>query len=251
MKKIISLLLCALITLFCFTGCSEKQSEYSYDTATMQQISEAILTSFASMAETDFEQFEVMSDFQLDYTMMASSLPIEANDFRIMMDTWQLTVAENGAYISHDAYEVSVKNNGVVLSTDVKFEDTEATVSFKFDEKSNLVSLDVAGQMSIGMIFKKAGLNTILGMGVVFLVLILLAFVIYLMKFIPQLVEQKEAKEEVFETFTSEIEEVSSECMDDLELVAVITAAIAAQEGKSTDGFVVRSIRRRPSNHWN
>ncbi len=33
---------------------------------------------------------------------------------------------------------------------------------------------------------------------------------------------------------------------DDLELVAVIAAAVAACEGAvSTDGFVVRSIRRR------
>ena len=32
---------------------------------------------------------------------------------------------------------------------------------------------------------------------------------------------------------------------DDTELVAVIAAAIAAYEGTSTDGFVVRSIRRR------
>ena len=31
----------------------------------------------------------------------------------------------------------------------------------------------------------------------------------------------------------------------DTELVAVIAAAIAAYEGTSTDGFVVRSIRRR------
>ena len=38
---------------------------------------------------------------------------------------------------------------------------------------------------------------------------------------------------------------------DDLELIAVITAAIAAQEGTGTDGFVVRSIRRRPLNNWN
>ena len=32
---------------------------------------------------------------------------------------------------------------------------------------------------------------------------------------------------------------------DDGELIAVIAAAIAAAEGTSTDGFVVRSIRRR------
>ena len=38
--------------------------------------------------------------------------------------------------------------------------------------------------------------------------------------------------------------------VDDAELVAVIAAAIAAAEGTSTDSFVVRSIRRRPSNKW-
>ena len=40
------------------------------------------------------------------------------------------------------------------------------------------------------------------------------------------------------------------ELSDDLELVAVIAAAIAASEGaSSTDGFVVRSIRRA-GNKW-
>ena len=37
---------------------------------------------------------------------------------------------------------------------------------------------------------------------------------------------------------------------DDLELVAVITAAIAASEGTSTEGFVVRSIMRAPGAKW-
>ena len=32
---------------------------------------------------------------------------------------------------------------------------------------------------------------------------------------------------------------------EDLELIAVISAAIAASEGVATDSFVVRSIRRR------
>ena len=42
-----------------------------------------------------------------------------------------------------------------------------------------------------------------------------------------------------------------AEEMDDTELVAVIAAAIAAAEGTTTDGFVVRSIKRRKSNKWN
>ena len=37
---------------------------------------------------------------------------------------------------------------------------------------------------------------------------------------------------------------------DDLELVAVITAAIAASTGTSPSGLVVRSIRRAPAGKW-
>ena len=42
----------------------------------------------------------------------------------------------------------------------------------------------------------------------------------------------------------------TEDLLADEELVAVIAAAIAAAEGAGTDGFVVRSIRRRPSNKW-
>ena len=38
--------------------------------------------------------------------------------------------------------------------------------------------------------------------------------------------------------------------MDDLELVAVITAAVAASMNTSVDKLVVRSIKRRNTNKW-
>ena len=44
--------------------------------------------------------------------------------------------------------------------------------------------------------------------------------------------------------------EEREELSDDLELVAVIAAAIASYEGTSTDGFVVRSIRKANRNKW-
>lgn len=50
---------------------------------------------------------------------------------------------------------------------------------------------------------------------------------------------------------TVPVVEETVEETDDLELIAVISAAIAAAEGTSTDGFVVRSIRRRSANRWN
>ena len=44
---------------------------------------------------------------------------------------------------------------------------------------------------------------------------------------------------------------VGSLILGDEELAAVIAAAVAASEGTSTDGFIVRSIKRRKSNKWN
>ncbi len=43
---------------------------------------------------------------------------------------------------------------------------------------------------------------------------------------------------------------VEENLTDDLELVVVITAAIAASTGACADGLVVRSIRRAPDNQW-
>ena len=93
-------------------------------------------------------------------------------------------------------------------------------------------------------ILTKAGLNTLLGMGTVFTVLIFISIIISLFGFIPRIEAAFKKQPE-----TLAAPEILPET-DDLELIAVISAAVAAYEGTSTDGFVVRSIRRRPSNKW-
>ena len=59
---------------------------------------------------------------------------------------------------------------------------------------------------------------------------------------------QAETKKETSAAAPAPVEVVPA--TDDSELIAVISAAIAASEGTSTDGFVVRSIKRRKSNKW-
>lgn len=103
-------------------------------------------------------------------------------------------------------------------------------------------------------LYTKAVLNTILGMGTVFIVLIFISYIISLLKYIPKIIDkfnknidnpqsvsmqsynQTDLKEQ-----TADIEEINNE-----ELVAVITAAIMASMGNEApfDGLVVRSIRR-------
>ena len=101
-----------------------------------------------------------------------------------------------------------------------------------------------------------AGINTLICISVVFCILIFIALIISLFSFINKaeaaVARKKKEKEEagrleadaVNNTVTQIEQKEQSELVDDLELVAVIAAAIAASTGTSTDGFVVRSIKK-------
>ncbi len=100
----------------------------------------------------------------------------------------------------------------------------------------------------------KAGMNTVMCMATVFAMLIFIAFIISLFKYVGKLeaiVNRKEVKAaQPAQTVSAPEETEEDEEIDDLELVAVITAAIAASLGTSPDGLIVRSIRRKNSNRW-
>lgn len=110
-------------------------------------------------------------------------------------------------------------------------------------------------------------LDTVFGMGVVFVLLIFLAWIIGLLKFIPILIDKLNNKEKsanisvsqsvektISQIETKEQESIpaNSELMDDSELVAVITAAIMASMGESApaDGLIVRSIKKVNKTAW-
>ena len=237
-------------------GCSAKGEEGTkYDTAQLEQMSEFIISTFASMSAEEFDQFDTLSEYQLNYTMMTSGLSIDASDFLGLISSWEAAEVECGKYLSHGEFEVEIKSDSVVVTTLAQYEEREAEIAFSFNEDSFMESMDVSAKFTMSEILVKAGLNTLLGMGTVFAVLIFLAFLISMMKYIPAILDKMTKKPQPVEAAPKAaapvVEEVVVDETDDLELIAVITAAIAMQEGTSTDGFVVRSIRRRPSNNWN
>lgn len=110
---------------------------------------------------------------------------------------------------------------------------------------------------NLGSKLSRAGMNTLMGMGTVFVILIFIAFIISRFKYIAKLeawirnrgqkkeVQAVPAAAAVEETVAEEEDET-----DDLALVAVITAALAASLETSPDKLIVRSIRRKNTNRW-
>ena len=108
----------------------------------------------------------------------------------------------------------------------------------------------------------EAGINTIIGISVVFCALLLFVFVISLFKYIylldQKMQEKKSGKapapKKAPTPAPAPVAEATPE-MDDLELIAVITAAIHAYEeaqgNEVTGDLVVRSIKKRNSRWQN
>lgn len=123
-----------------------------------------------------------------------------------------------------------------------------------------------ASTESLGVRMQEATFNTLIGMVVVFVVLLIIAFIIYLFKYIPNGSSKKNikvkqdksvSKLQVSKSVAEQISPQKTEkdtSIDDLskntELVAVITAAIMASMGEAgievpEDGLIIRSIRRK------
>lgn len=122
-------------------------------------------------------------------------------------------------------------------------------------QEYNAEEMVVSPVYSKAELLKQAGMNTAIGMGTVFVVLIFISFIISLFKFLPALTAKKAkmpvAKETapVVKSSAAPVAKVEENLVNDAELVAVITAAIYAATGSgsgatSKDTLIVRSIKR-------
>lgn len=141
------------------------------------------------------------------------------------------------------------------------FENGKIKFAMQFDTKGNFSgeTLQIQEEQTTKQIMSKALLNTLMGMGTVFVVLILISLVISSFGLInKQQLKKKEAHEaeqtapSVSSVMAPPVTQAAEEFVDDGELVAVITAAIMASMGDEApaEGLVVRSIKRRNASKW-
>lgn len=160
--------------------------------------------------------------------------------------------------VSGDELIVTVPVTGTVTDKNGNVRTAEVELIYTNDVFLTLKSCTLNLNQSVSELMAKAGMDTLMGMGTVFTILILISLIIWALGGIPKLqakLSKKNKKEEVKAITTDAVDntiaqiiekEENAESTDDFELIAVIAAAIAASEGAvSTDGFVVRSIRKR------
>ena len=256
MKKLASLLFMAMLVLG-LTACGSKGPvETVVDSAYAQQVSDFLVANISSMPAEDMQYYVDMDTEDLQALLDQSGVPVMAEAFHDIFAAYSGDVELFGEYISTDNYELKGDDEEATLTTSLTFTSHPATLMLVFDEDGVVTTGSIDPVLSTGEILEKAGLNTVIGMGTVFVILVFISFIIALLPKFTAMIENAGKKKEAAPAPkaapapVAAAPAVEEELVDDLELVAVISAAIAAYTGSSTDGFVVRSIKRSTTNKW-
>ena len=170
-------------------GCGNAKT-VSYDKDTLIQSCDAVFDIIESGSITS-DQITEMSDWNQGYLMAQfenqTGVQMEADTFATALEGWKASLEECGDYESHKDYEFEASSTGVTVTAPATFSDRSADLEFVFDENMTLESFTVNAHYGMSEILEKAGLNTLLGMGTVFVMLIFMSFIISLIKYVPAL----------------------------------------------------------------
>ena len=274
MKRPVLLIFTALMILM-LCSCGKEKDDTEYNETTVNQITKNVVALMQnsvnpSMAEkiakADEEDLEAFEN-----EIASMGLSIKGDAFQNGYGSYTTAVnGDLGEIVKVDDSAVVTANDGTITS-DIKVTGTKtfpdgsprtATVEILMTRRGTVTSVTYNVDRTFGEKITNAGLNTVLGMGTTFCLLIFISIVIWIMGTVVQnmenskkerLAEKERTTDQVVDQIAAREEQAKSApaASDDSALIAVISAAIAAYESEargvnvSPDTFVVRSLRRR------
>ena len=234
-KKLVLIVSLCLVAVGMF-GCGS-DSNATYNGYTADELSAnntGILDELMGMSDEDLLMYQAYGD-QMDASTMK------------MINSWTEVKDEVGDFVGYGEVVVTVANGTTTVEQTADFTGRDLKVTFVYDKDMNVEDINLDRVYSLGETMTKAAMNTAMGMGTVFVMLIIISLIISCFTLVNKAQKKAESKKAASTPApaAAPVPGVEVPQTDDLELVAVIAAAIAAATGSSTDDFVVRSIKRR------
>ncbi len=282
-KKVL-LVLCMAVCFFALTACSGSNKD-------SEPVPETIVSTMKTGAENYLKEFDSYDDEALATTLKR----VQKQKNTVMesaISSWQSSkpdlgrlvsiLSEDVERVSEDSYKVTVRASYEQRELDFALT-AEEVVSDNYGGTSLAATEMVFTPIfTTGEKLERAAMNTLMGMGTVFLVLIFISFIIASLKNVNTLEANYKAKKEAAKAAAEPapapvpaapvpapapvaapapvvpapvpapepVLDEEENLADDMELVAVITAAISAAACVPAEGLVVRSIRRKSGSKW-
>ena len=236
MKKII-LVLGMVTCILGLTACGELATTKTVDTSLITE--EAAISEAAYIAEN----IEMIISYEAQ-SQVADDLVISA-----AVASWEDAMDAMGSYVSIKDVEIKeATDTSIVFVATIEGSKSDATMEVSVNPSVGYNSILIkAKNQPFWENLTFNGVTVFAGLGVVFTAIILMFGLVSFYKFLTKGLRKAPEMEinSVDKTIAQIIKNEEIDLTDDLELVAVITAAIAASMGTtSTEGFVVRTIRK-------
>ena len=247
MKKFASLL-CVIACVFGLTACGSGKEltefEQSKVDAAVTMATEYLIPSFDSFRTP--EQAAMLNEYtaeEVAHIMLQSTgLTVDGYGYQKAVSSFNGTYDAIGERVGIGVAEAEIDDDRIVVSVEILGTNStaEAEIILSNDMFLAMESAALNPTAAMSDLMMNAALNTLIGMGTVFVVLILISAIISSLGILPKIQAKMAGKKKEKEPLTQEVLE------DDSEVAAVIAAAIAASQGAGTDG-VVCSFRGRTS----
>ena len=262
MKKFMALI-CMMACIFGLTACGNEEplTEYEqYKVENAQQIASDYIVPILSqyMDDVRVHDLDEYTAEEIEYMLESQlGLKVDGYAFSTAIGSFYSAMASMGTISEVGEISAEIDGDQIIVEVEIIGEKKNGTaeIILSNDMFWKMQSAALNPESGMGELMGKAALNTLIGMGTVFCVLILISFIISYFKIISKVQDNAAKKKAAKENSAAGVENAVAQIVeqeavveetDDLELVAVIAAAVAACQGAaSTEGFVVRSIRRR------
>lgn len=269
------LILCLAACLLALSGCNGVSEKKAVDDATAQELVQTaqIVVAYAyyPLDEATAAQFTSQGSETIESTFSDSfNIAVDGEAMISAIDSWNQAVAQIGAAQKFMGNSVAYNTAGdsIIVNVSIQAEKGTAKVEFVFSDDPNhtILSSSTKVNHAFDEWVEKIGLNTLAVIGAVILaVIVLTAFITYFVAAsrIQSSSSKKNKVEEKEMAVNNTIAQIieKEERIDDAEMMAVITAIIAASQASGsipgignkavgTDGFLARKIKRRPGGRW-
>ena len=270
MKKKLAALICAIALTFGLTACGSNETYNSLQqqkVTSAENLSTMILQLVQAIGDqetateltTEYNKEELKAVFENAFSAnFQQSVEADLGAFDGLLTSYAQMVEDMGGTATTGPSKSKVVGKEIIVTYVMYGDACDGEVQFVFSNdvftrfKSGAASAHTTFAQKMNAAGKQmgnAGLNTLLGMGSVFIMLIMISLIISSFSLFKNAGSKKKVKPEGAAAPAQTAVNESEELADDAELVAVITAAIMAYEGSgagsySGDGFVVRSIKK-------
>ncbi len=242
------------------TGCSKTAAEEEADNREI--INEEKLASVRDYTQSIFvDQLFTISPDELDFYNSSGQYIITPTFGDEFLNRYRYFEEKHGGLASASVLDVSEKehgydarvlmngNDGQMMVLTVEYNESVEPVKTKIEDYAD------DSKDSVGSRLGKAAGNIVIGLGTVFVILVVLTLIISSFRLLqkkekPAPADAAPAKDATPAAAEAKPAVEAVPAGDPNELIAVITAAIASLDDAPTDGFKVRSIKRLNTNKW-